>query len=44
MLMSTRIKQTPLDPQAAASPSVPLVPPEVTATGAAPITQAEENI
>ena len=25
-------------------PSVPLVPPEITATGAAPITEAEENI
>jgi hypothetical protein len=24
--------------------SVPLVPPEITATGAAPITEAEENI
>jgi DHA1 family tetracycline resistance protein-like MFS transporter len=44
MLMSTRIKQTPLGSQAATPPSVPLAPPEVTATGAAPITEAEENI
>jgi MFS transporter, DHA1 family, tetracycline resistance protein len=44
MLMSTRIKQTSLQPQAAMPPSAPLVPPEVTATGAAPITEAEENV
>lgn len=44
MLMATRIKQTPLQSQAAMPPSVPLAPPEVTATGAAPITEAEENI
>jgi hypothetical protein len=44
MLMSTRIKQTPLQPQAAILPSVPLVPPEITATGAAPIAEAEENV
>jgi len=44
MLMATRIKQTPLQPQAAMPPSVPLAPPEVTATGAAPITEAEENV
>jgi DHA1 family tetracycline resistance protein-like MFS transporter len=44
MLMSTRIQQTPLQSQAAMPPSVPLVPPEITATGAAPITEAEENI
>jgi MFS transporter, DHA1 family, tetracycline resistance protein len=44
MLMSTRIKQTPLRSQAATPPNVPLAPPEVTATGAAPITEAEENI
>jgi len=43
-LMATRIKQTPLQPQAAMPPSVPLVPPELTATGAAPIAEAEENI
>jgi hypothetical protein len=42
--MSTRIQQTPLQSQAAMPPSVPLVPPEITATGAAPITEAEENI
>jgi DHA1 family tetracycline resistance protein-like MFS transporter len=44
MLMSTRIRQTPVQSQAAMPPSVPLVPPEITATGAAPITEAEENI
>jgi len=44
MLMSTRIRQTPLQSQAAILPSVPLVPPEVTATGAAPVTEAEENV
>src|SRR5436190_14914096 len=44
MLMSTRIRQTPFDSQAAMPPSVPLAPPEVTATGAAPITAAEENV
>src|SRR6266705_3195625 len=44
MLMSTRIKQTPFQPQAAMPPSVPLVPPEITATGAAPIAEAEENV
>ena len=44
MLMSTRIKQTPFQSQAATPPNVPLAPPEVTATGAAPITEAEENI
>ena len=44
MLMSTRIKQTPLESQAATLPSVPLAPPEVTATGAAPIIEVEENI
>src|SRR5436309_10029642 len=44
MLMSTRIKQTPLEPHATIVPSVPLTPPEVTATGAAPIAEAEENI
>ncbi len=44
MLMSTRIKQTPLQSQAAMPPSVPLVPPEITATGAAPIAEAEEKI
>jgi len=44
MLMSTRIKQTPLEPHATILPSVPLTPPEVTATGAAPIAEAEENI
>jgi MFS transporter, DHA1 family, tetracycline resistance protein len=44
MLMATRIKQTPLQPQAAMRPDVPLAPPEVTATGAAPITEAKENI
>src|SRR5258707_2151874 len=43
MPMATRIKQTPLQSQAAMPPSVPLVPPEVTATGAAPITAAEAN-
>src|SRR5256885_8258655 len=44
MLMSTRIRQTPLDPQAATPPSVPLAPPEITATGGMPIAEAEENI
>jgi DHA1 family tetracycline resistance protein-like MFS transporter len=44
MLMSTRIKQTPFQSQAATPPDVPLAPPEVTATGAAPITEAKENI
>src|SRR6267143_160628 len=44
MLMSTRIKQTPLGSQAAMPPSVPLTPPEITATGAAPIAEAEENV
>ncbi len=44
MLMSTRIRQTPLQSQAVMPPSVPLVPPEITATGAAPIAEAEENI
>jgi DHA1 family tetracycline resistance protein-like MFS transporter len=44
MLMSTRIQQTPLQSQAAMPPGVPLVPPEITATGAAPITEVEENI
>jgi DHA1 family tetracycline resistance protein-like MFS transporter len=44
MLMSTRIQQTPLQSQAAMPPSVPLVPPEITATGAAPITEVKENI
>ena len=44
MLMSTRIQQTPLLSQEAMPPSVPTIPPEITATGAAPITDAEENI
>ena len=44
MLMSTRIKQTPLQSEATMPPSVPSVPPEIAATGAAPITEAEENI
>src|SRR5438045_3863557 len=44
MLMSTRIKQTPLDPQAATPPTVPLAPPEITATGGMPISEAEENV
>jgi DHA1 family tetracycline resistance protein-like MFS transporter len=44
MLMSTRIQQTPVQSQETMPPSVPLVPPEITATGAAPITEAEENI
>jgi hypothetical protein len=44
MLMSTRIKQPVRGSEAATAPAVPLAPPEVTATGAAPITNAEENI
>ena len=44
MLMSTRIKQAGPGSETATPPSVPLAPPEVTATGAAPITEAEENI
>jgi Arabinose efflux permease len=43
MLMSTRIRQTPVQSQDHAA-GMPLVPPEITATGAAPITEAEENI
>ena len=44
MVMSTRIKQTAPGSEAATPPSVPFAPPEVTATGAAPITETEENI
>jgi DHA1 family tetracycline resistance protein-like MFS transporter len=44
MVMSTRIKYKAVESQAAMPPNVALVPPEVTATGAAPITEAEENI
>ena len=44
MLMSTRIQQTPVQSQTATSPNVPLVPPEITAAGAAPIAEAEEKI
>jgi DHA1 family tetracycline resistance protein-like MFS transporter len=44
MLMSTRIKQGPVESQTAMPPSVPLAPPEITATGAAPISEAKENI
>jgi hypothetical protein len=44
MLMSTRIQQTPVQSQEAMPSSVPLVPPEITATGAAPLSEAEENI
>src|SRR5438477_6515146 len=43
MLMSTRIQQTPVQSETM-PPSVPLVPPEITATGAATIAEAEENI
>jgi hypothetical protein len=42
--MSTRIKQGPVESQTAMPPDVPLAPPEVTATGAAPITETKENI
>jgi MFS transporter, DHA1 family, tetracycline resistance protein len=44
MLMSTRIKQGPVESQTAMPPDMPLAPPEVTATGAAPISEAKENI
>jgi DHA1 family tetracycline resistance protein-like MFS transporter len=44
MLMSTRIKQTAPGLEAVTPPGVPLAPPEVTATGAAPINELEENI
>jgi hypothetical protein len=44
MLMSTRIKQGPAESETAMPQSVPLAPPEVTATGAAPISEAKENI
>ena len=42
--MSTRIKQGAVESQPAMPPAAPLAPPEVTATGAAPIAEAEENI
>src|SRR6266480_1909228 len=44
MLMSTRIKQGRVESEAAMPQNVPLVPPEVTATGAAPFGEAKENI
>jgi DHA1 family tetracycline resistance protein-like MFS transporter len=44
MLMSTRIQETPVQSQESMPPTPPLVPPEITATGAAPIIEAEENI
>jgi DHA1 family tetracycline resistance protein-like MFS transporter len=44
MLMSTRIKQAPLGSQTSTPLSAPLVPPEVAATGAAPISETEENV
>jgi hypothetical protein len=44
MLMSTRIKQTEPEPEPATPPNLPFAPPEVTATGAAPVTETEENI
>src|SRR5439155_7886725 len=44
MLMSTRIKQEPVESEMAMPQNVPLTPPEVTATGAAPINEAKENI
>ena len=44
MLMATRVRQGAPGSEVALPPSVSLVPPEVTATGAAPITQAEEKI
>ena len=44
MVMSTRIKQAAPGSEAATPPNVPFAPPEVTATGAAPITESEENI
>jgi DHA1 family tetracycline resistance protein-like MFS transporter len=43
MAMSTRIKHKGVESQAAMPPSVPLAPPEVAATGAAPIRVEEEN-
>jgi DHA1 family tetracycline resistance protein-like MFS transporter len=44
MLMSTRIQVQPIESQQIMPPTAPLLPPEITATGAAPITEAEENI
>src|SRR5437588_5010461 len=44
MLMSTRIKQEPVESEMGMPQNVPLTPPEVTATGAAPINEAKENI
>ena len=44
MLMSTRIKQGRVESEAAMPQNVPLAPPEVTATGAAPFGEAKENI
>ncbi|HVI81059.1 MAG TPA: MFS transporter, partial [Candidatus Acidoferrum sp.] len=44
MLMSTRIQEKPIESQEIMPPTAPLLPPEITATGAAPITEAEENI
>jgi DHA1 family tetracycline resistance protein-like MFS transporter len=44
MLMSTRIQEKPVESQDIMSPTAPLLPPEITATGAAPISEVEENI
>src|SRR5216110_2235989 len=44
MLMSTRIKQGPVESQTAKPQNAPFAPPEVTATGAAPFSEAKENI
>jgi DHA1 family tetracycline resistance protein-like MFS transporter len=44
MLMSTRIKQGPVESQTAMPQNAPLAPPEVTATGAAPFSEGKENI
>src|SRR5216110_1423274 len=44
MLMSTRIKQGRVESETAMPQNIPLAPPEVTATGAAPFGEAKENI
>ena len=44
MLMSTRIRESPPISSAAATSARPEIPPEVTATGAAPTITTEENI
>src|SRR6184192_1141125 len=44
MLMSTRIKRGRVESETAMPQNIPLAPPEVTATGAAPFGEAKENI